>query len=107
MKILKMRSVRAAVVLFLLLAIGGVSIAESPADREPSRVPITIDSRPDFAEVYLDGKFIGSTGITLRLAAGQYTIELRRKGFETWTRELTVLPGMQSRVVALLEPQPK
>lgn len=105
MNVLKMRSVRAAVVVLLLLAIGGVSFAGNP-DNEP-RVPITLDSRPDFAEVYVDGKFIGSAGITPRLAPGQYTIEMRRNGFEPWKRQLTVLPGGQSRVVALLERRDK
>jgi len=103
MKLLKMRSVRAAVVVLMLIAIGGVSIADSPVQKNEMRVPITFDSRPDFAEVYLDGKFIGSASITARLAPGEYTIELRRSGFESWKRELTVLPGGQSRVVALLE----
>lgn len=103
MKLWTMRSLRAAVVLLIILAVGGVSVARDKHD-EP-RVPITIDSRPDFAEVYLNGKFIGSTAITPRLTPGEHTIELRRKGYETWTRELTVLPGGQSRVVALLEQQ--
>lgn len=103
MKLLTLRSLRAAVVLLIILAVSGVSVARD-TDDEP-RVPITIESRPDFAEIYLNGKFIGSAAITPRLAPGEHTIEVRRKGFETWKRQLTVLPGGQSRVVALLERQ--
>ena len=107
MKIQVKRVTRVAVILLLVLTVGGVAIAESSQDDRTPRVPVTIDSRPDFAEVYLNGKFIGSAGITPRLAPGEYTIELRRSGFESWKRQLTVLHGGQSRVVALLERQSK
>jgi len=65
-------------------------------------VSVVIDSRPDHAEIRLDGKFVGTTPLSYRLPSGTHKIELVRPGFGPWLRELTVTDA-PTRVVALLQ----
>jgi hypothetical protein len=85
--------------LFLLTPI--LLAADSPMKIHPS--PVQIDSRPDLAEVWVDGKFVGSTPLNYRLTAGDHKIELVRPRYATWTRTLTVAPETPTRVAALME----
>ena len=70
---------------------------------ETPRVPVAFHSSPDAGDVLLDGKFIGSTPLDYRLAAGRYKIEIRNRGFANWERELTVEPYSPTRVQARME----
>ena len=83
-----------------LLALTPLMIA---ADTPLKTVPVHIDSRPDLAEVWIDGKFVGSTTLSYRLAPGEHKIELVRPRYATWTRTLTVVPEQPTRVAALLQ----
>jgi hypothetical protein len=85
--------------LFVLLAVP--AIAQTPDSARP--VNVMIDSRPDFAEVRIDGVFVGSAPLQYRLAPGVHKITMVRPRYASWTRELTVNAGMSTRVVALLE----
>jgi hypothetical protein len=67
----------------------------------PSKVSIRSD--PAGADVFLDGKFIGSTPANLQLAAGTYTLSVKLQGFEPWQRELSVIPGSETGVQAKLD----
>src|ERR1051325_7921168 len=75
--------------------------ADSPVKVHPTRVQI--DSRPDMSEVWLDGKFVGSTPLGYRLTPGDHKVELVRPRHATWTRTLTVMPYQPTRVAALLQ----
>lgn len=97
-----------AAALFVLILVAGASVAGDHNDPQPiSRVPVSIQSRPDFADVYLNGKFVGSTNFEQRLAPGVHVIEIRREGYGSWRRELTVTAGNPTRVVALLDKKEK
>ncbi len=93
---------RFLIALLFLLALTPLLIAaDTPV--KPRSVPVNIDSRPDLAEVWIDGKFVGSTSFTYRLAPGDHKIELVRPRYATWTRTLTVVPDQPTRVAAILQ----
>jgi PEGA domain-containing protein len=51
---------------------------------------VNIVSEPDGAEIYVDGKFLGNTPATLKLAAGSHAIVLKSAGYSDYTRTLNV-----------------
>ncbi len=55
------------------------------------------------AEVYIDGKLRGTAPVTLQLSAGTHTIDFRLAGFTTWSRELVIVAGDDTRVTATLQ----
>jgi hypothetical protein len=64
-----------------------------------------IESTPPGAEVYVDGDFVGTTPIAEHsLPAGKHEIELRKKGFAPWKRQLSVSAGARATVAAEMEP---
>ncbi len=84
-----------------------VAPTPSPADRHSTgkaATSVVIESQPPDGEVYVDGSFVGSAPVKLRLAAGSHTIEVKRAGFTSWTRELKVSDA-PVRVVAVLQPE--
>jgi hypothetical protein len=56
-----------------------------------------------FADVELDGKFVGNTPTTLRLKPGEYTITVRKAGFAPWTRKLAAIPDNELKITAELK----
>jgi len=97
-----------AAALFVLILVAGASVAGDHPDPQPTvRVPVSIQSHPDYADIYLNGKFVGSTSIEQRLTPGVHVIEIRRDGYSSWRRELTVTAGNPTRVVALLDKKEK
>ena len=86
--------------LFLLMPL--IISADAPPPR-PHLSSVVIDSRPDAAEVWIDGKFVGSSTLAYRLAPGDHKIELMRDKYTTWSRTLTVAPDQPTRVAALLQ----
>ncbi len=92
-----------ALALITVSLIATATIAEDrPLAREP-RVIVQFNSKPDYAELYVDGQFVASTDVALRLTPGKHVIEMRRDGFETWCRELNVTLDNPTRVVGLLK----
>lgn len=52
---------------------------------------IVMESEPDVASVYLDGKNRGFTPLTLYgIPVGRHTIKLKKDGYETWQRNMFV-----------------
>lgn len=66
------------------------------------KVSVVIASEPGDAEIYLDGRLVGTTTMEVRLSAGTYKVEVRRSGFKPWVRDLAVA-DYSTRVTALLE----
>jgi hypothetical protein len=96
-----------ALALLVVSLIATASIAEDrPLAREP-RVHVQFNSRPDNCELWLNGEFVGSADVTLRLTPGKHVVEMRREGFETWRRELRVTQDNPTRVAGLLKMLPK
>jgi hypothetical protein len=88
---------------FLLMLTAPLIGAEPSAKAKSYSVPVYIDSRPDYAEIQIDGKFVGTTPLNYRLTSGVHRVALTRNRYTTWTRELLVTEGVATRVGALLE----
>jgi hypothetical protein len=54
---------------------------------------LTVTSDPGYAEVELNHTFNGLTPRTKQVAPGQYQILVNKKGFEPWTKTVTVTSG--------------
>lgn len=91
--------VAAVVLLLATVAFAGTE----PRSREP-KVPVQFNSKPEHAELYINGKFVGTTDVALRLPAGTHVIEMKRDKYESWRRELWVSGDNPTRVTALLQP---
>jgi len=95
------------VVFAIGLASGCLSVRDesssSPAP-PPARATVSFLSQPGNAEVYVDGKFRGTTAVSLTLTAGDHEIEMRLAGHATWSRTLTVVGGDSTTVTATLQP---
>lgn len=66
----------------------------------------TIDfaSDPPDADIYVDGKFMGQTPATIRLASGSHHVEMTSPGRQSWARDLDVMKDSQVTVHPVLEP---
>src|SRR2546426_2949652 len=73
-----------------------------PAAADPSSV-VVIKSTPDGADITVDGKFLGSTPSTVRLASGDHTISVEKPGFKPWQRTVTVSSGNSITIDATLD----
>lgn len=97
------RTLAAVLFLFAIAPLATADDVVRPARTEAvPRVSVVIDSRPDNAEIRVDGKFVGTTPLSYRLPSGTHKIELVRAGFGPWFRELRVT-DTPTRVVALLK----
>ena len=71
---------------------------------KPESGSLVVESRPSGASVYLDGRRVGTTPLTLStVKAGQYTIGLDIDGYQRWATSVRVTSGERSRVAASLE----
>jgi hypothetical protein len=86
----------------------------TPGASDPAQTPvessatstIIVKSTPDGAEISVDGKFMGSTQSTLRLAPGEHVIAIEKAGFKPWQRTMTVSSSDSITVDATLEKTP-
>lgn len=88
---------------FLVLPLLLLFASPMLAQDEPKTVRVLIDSQPAFAEITVDGKFIGTAPLDYRLAPGVHRLVLTRSHRQSWVRDLTVNPGLATRVTALME----
>lgn len=59
---------------------------------------VFVSTRPDNADVYLNGKkYKDQTNTRINAPAGQYVFELKREGYHDWRRALTVEGGKLQR----------
>jgi hypothetical protein len=72
-----------------------------------SKVPLTVEcsfsSTPAGAEVTVDGRYVGSTPSVLGVTTGSHVVVVRMNGFAEWKRELTVEPGSELTINAVLQ----
>ncbi|HSW37029.1 MAG TPA: PEGA domain-containing protein [Candidatus Saccharimonadales bacterium] len=59
---------------------------------------VFLSSQPDSAQIYLNGKLSKKTNARLVLPAGDYEAELKRTGYRSWRRSITVEGGHQQRL---------
>lgn len=63
---------------------------------------LTITSSPDGASVYIGGRNYGTTPATLQLTPAKYTVELRKDGYTTTTRSVSVYNGRTATISATM-----
>jgi hypothetical protein len=74
------------------------------ADSEQFTGWLVIDSRPTGAHVFLDGRQIGTTPLSIgEVAAGEHAVRLELDGYRRWTASVRVVTGERNRITASLE----
>jgi len=69
----------------------------------PGLASVIVQSTPDGADITVNGSFVGTTPSTLKLAAGDQSIEIAKPGFKVWRRAVKLNPGASITVAATLE----
>jgi hypothetical protein len=78
--------------------------AAVPAAEKTGPGSLAVDSRPTGANVFLDGKLIGTTPMVLEtVSAGEHAIRLDADGYRRWATSVRVASGERNRVAASLE----
>lgn len=73
----------------------------STVNQEPANV--MVKSTPDGADISVDGKFVGNTPSTLRLAPGNHTVSVEAASFKGWERTITLDSGSSVTLNVKLE----
>ena len=63
---------------------------------------VTVNVSPSDASVYVDGRNRGDGSTTLRLSSVAHRVEVRKEGFESWSRKVTPRPGYPQTLSAQL-----
>lgn len=63
---------------------------------------VTVNVSPADAAVYVDGRIRGTGNTTLNLSSSPKRIEVRKDGYESWTRTVTPRPGYPQTLSARL-----
>jgi hypothetical protein len=77
--------------------------APEPGKAADAKVTCDLTSTPAGAEITLDGKYVGSTPSKIALNTGEHVVVFSLPGFAAWKRELSVSPGSQLTVSAMLQ----
>ena len=65
---------------------------------------LLVDSRPNGASVYVDGRLMGRTPLLLdKLEVREHVIGLEMAGYKRWASSIMVVGGARTRVAASLE----
>ena len=80
----------------------------SPAAASPAApatpASLQVESRPTGAQVWINGKLVGTTPLQLSsVAAGSHALRLELPGYRPWTTSVSVARGERARVAASLE----
>jgi hypothetical protein len=65
---------------------------------------LEVSSSPDGADIEIDGNFVGSTPSTVGVPAGPHQLSVKKDGFKSWERKITVSSG-HIKIDATLESQ--
>jgi hypothetical protein len=89
----------------ICLLILGVFLCGCTAPLPEKTGSIKITSTPTGAEVYLDKEYRGTTPNTISaVPAGNHTVELRERGYKSWSQDITVTSGSAVSVSPSLVP---
>jgi len=64
----------------------------------PLPVPVTINSNPSGATVYINGEYKGIAPLTIDLFPGTYTLKLTKNGYQDYATHITVKAGEPNTV---------
>jgi hypothetical protein len=65
---------------------------------------LAANSNPDGAQLYVNGSLKTATASTLSLSPGSYLVEIKKDGFATWKKQLTIEAEIVTRAWATLFP---
>ena len=93
--------------------VGGTAARGADAARPPASPAgstgrftgaLNVVSRPPGATVFLDGKLVGTTPLSLpSVTAGSHAIRLEHDGYRRWTSSIRVVASEPNRITASLE----
>ena len=63
---------------------------------------LTVNVQPSDATIYVDGRARGTGNTMLRLSSAPHRIEVRKSGYESWSRTVTPRPGYPQTMTARL-----
>jgi formylglycine-generating enzyme required for sulfatase activity len=63
---------------------------------------LTVNVQPRDATVYVDGQARGTGNTTLRLSSAPHRVEVRKNGYQSWSRTVTPRPGYPQTLSARL-----
>ncbi len=96
-----------ALVLALTLAVGffvrGYRLDISNKTLRPTGI-LSATSTPEGAQVWVNGKLKTATDQTITLSPGQYQVEIKKPGFTTWKKEITIKKEVVAETSARLFP---
>ncbi len=72
---------------------------------EATTASLSVDANVTGADIVVDGNFVGDTPSTVSVAAGKHTITVTKKGYEDWSRTMSV-SGSAVHLNADLEAKP-
>ncbi len=78
---------------------------KSPSARENSGT-LLVQGNTEVDELYVDGRFVGMAPARLRLKEGHYSVEVRRAGFKSYRRQISVIVGAEVTLRAVFEREP-
>lgn len=81
------------------------SHAQAPAPATEKGL-VQIDASTQHAEVSVDGGFVGSTPLEIRLEAGPHHVVIKKRGYQDWSRDVQVVGGGRQALWADLEEAP-
>jgi hypothetical protein len=86
-------------------AAAGAAVATA-ATAAVATAAVNVKSTPDGADITIDGKFSGSTPSKLQLTEGSHVILVEQTGFNAWQRTVTISPGNDININAVLVKTP-
>lgn len=72
-----------------------------------AQATLSIDSDPRGAEVYVDGRYVGTTPLRASVEPGNRTVRLERDGYRSWERSFRLSPRETLSIDADLEAVPR
>lgn len=64
---------------------------------------VMLITKPEGADVYVDGQFYGNSPATLKLKPGKHTIQVKASGYKDWSREVSTDSASEAHLTAVLE----
>ena len=75
-----------------------------PQPLERGTGQLTVESRPAGAQVFIDGRLVGTTPLSLdEVPAGDHALHLDRDGYRRWSSAIRIVASKRNRVAASLD----
>lgn len=99
-------TVAMALIALVVVALKAMELTaqQRPIPPGPAVYTVMVFSKPDGADVTINGKLLGETPYETKLPAGKYTISLTKDGYRKRTRIVDITPT-ENLFSELLEPQ--